>query len=106
MARPSWRTELVGHDTQLIALLRQPKHCSQEIVAARRIHPARTKNEIIARRLAYGMLAAQLAAPIGIDRIGQIIFCIGRILAAVENVIRGIVKSEERRVGKGGKSSV
>ena len=94
VARPSWRTELVGHDTQLIALLRQPKHCSQEIVATRRIHPARTKNEIIARGLAYCMLAAQLAAPIGIDRIGQIIFCVGKILVAVENVIRGIVNKK------------
>jgi hypothetical protein len=71
---PGRRADLIGDDAKLVVLARQPQNGVQEIVPARRIDPAGAQDQVIAAGVADGELAGELAAPIGAQRRGRVVF--------------------------------
>ncbi len=91
---------MVVDDREAVSLFGEAQHCKQEIVAVRSVDPTGAKNEMTGAGVLDGLLARQFACAVNAERRGSIIFCPGLVLAAVEDVIRGVMDKE--RVSLGG----
>ncbi|RMT83547.1 hypothetical protein ALP39_04901 [Pseudomonas marginalis pv. marginalis] len=90
-AGPCWRANLVGHDAHLRFLLQQTLHGQQEILARVGVDPTGAQNQVFAAHRCNRLLARQLALAVDTQRVRRVDLGVGRRLAAVENVVGGVV---------------
>src|SRR5712691_10629423 len=89
--------DLVGHHAQFLLFPQQAANRQQEVPAARRVHPARAQYQVVAIDAADRLLARELTAAVGVERIREVLLEIRRVLGPVEHVIGRVVEEQGSR---------
>ena len=89
-----WSADLVVDDREAVALAGQAQHGEQKVVAVRAVDPTGAKDEIFAADVFDGLFAGQLACAVDVQRVGRVGLDPRLRLAAVEDIIRGVVNEQ------------
>ncbi|MNN21442.1 hypothetical protein D3C81_1347630 [compost metagenome] len=90
-AAPGRCTELVGNDTELVALLRQTEHGQQKVLSMRAVDPAGAQDQVRDAGCLDRLFAGKLAAAIHIDRASRIGFDVGAIFRPIKDIIGAVM---------------
>ena len=92
-------TPLVGDDTQAVAIGGQLEHGLGEVAAMRADHPAGAQDQVARVGGLQGQFAVALGQAVDALRVGGIVFDVGALLGAVEDVVGGVVDDEGTEPG-------
>src|SRR2546428_3342235 len=87
-------SDLIGYDAQFFLFVKQTPNSKKEILAARRVHPARAQYQMSAADVMDRLLSRELAAAVSVEGIGAVLLDIWRIFRSIEDVIGRIMDKQ------------
>src|SRR5438552_17628285 len=87
-------SDLIGYDAYFFFLPKQTPNGEKEILAARRVHPARAQYQMSAADVMNRPLSRELAAAVGVERIRAVLLDMWRIFRSIEDVIGRLVDKQ------------
>jgi hypothetical protein len=66
--------DLVDHHAQRLAIAGAGQHRLHEVLAPVRDQPRQAHDLVLGQQLAHDLLGGPLAGPVGVDRVGRVVF--------------------------------
>ena len=90
---------MVGDDAQAVAIGRQLEHGLGEVATMRTDDPAGSQDQVALVGVRQSEFAVALGKAVNALRVGGIVFSIGALLGAVEDIVGGVVDDEGSELG-------